>query len=263
LYAIIFWLLYRDPSEAKHLSPDEHAYILEGGSQQEHIPTNTVDNLKFLVRQKKIWGLTLGFSAYNYAFNLFLVWLPGYLQTQLHASVLKSGVYLVIPWLVATLTDVLIGGVLVDRLIASGKEPTQVRKVLLTIGMLLGVAAAGATFTTNVNVAVAWLTVSLAGLAFAAPIAWSIPSLIAPKGTVGTVGSIMNFLGNISGIIAPIVAGFVADRFGFGPNFLITGVILIAGIFSFLFLLGRIEQIKTPDSPAINITETSASISTP
>src|SRR6202035_4039724 len=110
-------------------------YILEGGSQQEHIPTNTVDNLKFLVRQKKIWGLTLGFSAYNYAFNLFLVWLPGYLQTQLHASVLKSGIYLVIPWLVATLTDVLIGGVLVDKLIASGKEPTRVRKVLLTIGM--------------------------------------------------------------------------------------------------------------------------------
>ena len=135
--------------------------------------------------------------------------------------------------------------------------------MLLTIGMLLGIAAAGATFTNNVNIAVAWLTISLAGLAFAAPIAWSIPSLIAPRGTVGTVGSIMNFLGNTSGIIAPIIAGFVADRYGFGPNFLITSVILIAGIFSFLFLLGRIEQIKTPDAPAINITETTPSISTP
>ncbi len=257
LYAIAFWFLYRDPGKSKHLSEAEHQYILEGGAQQEHVaPTNLWDNLKFLGRQRKVWGLTLGFTAYNYSFNLFLVWLPGYLQTQLHASVLKSGIYLIIPWLVATLTDLLIGGVLVDRLIASGKEPTRVRKVLLTIGMLMGVAAAGAAFTNNINVAVAWLTVSLAGLAFAAPIAWSIPSLIAPKGTVGTVGSIMNFFGNAAGIVAPIVAGFVADRMGFAPNFLITSAILIAGIFSFLFLLGRIEQIQTPDTGESGIAPT-------
>jgi MFS transporter, ACS family, D-galactonate transporter len=247
LYAGAFWLFYRDPSEAKNLSQEERSYIEQGGAQQENVaPTNTITNLKFLLKQRKVWGLTLGFTAYNYTFNLFLVWLPGYLQTQLHATVLKSGLYLIIPWLVAGITDVLIGGVLVDRLIASGKEPTRVRKVLLTIGMLMGVAAAGAAFTTNVNVAVAWLTVSLAGLAFAAPIAWSIPSLIAPKGTVGTVGSIMNFLGNAAGIVAPIIAGVVADRLGFAPNFLITSVILIGGIFSFLFLLGPIEQIKSP-----------------
>jgi len=192
--------------------------------------------------------LTLGFTAYNYAFNLFLVWLPGFLQTQLHASVLKSGLYLIVPWLVAGVTDVLIGGVLVDRFISSGYDPTKVRRTLFTVGMLLGVTAIGAAFTTNVNIAVTWLTISLAGLAFAAPIAWSIPSLIAPKGTVGTVGGIMNFLGNLAGIVAPIVAGIVADRTGFGVNFLITGAILLFGIFCFLFILGRIEQIEAPST---------------
>ncbi len=192
--------------------------------------------------------MTLGFTAYNYAFNLFLVWLPGFLQTQLHASVLKSGLYLIVPWLVAGVTDVLIGGVLVDRFISSGYDPTKVRRTLFTVGMLLGVTAIGAAFTTNVNIAVTWLTISLAGLAFAAPIAWSIPSLIAPKGTVGTVGGIMNFLGNLAGIVAPIVAGIVADRTSFGVNFLITGAILLFGIFCFLFILGRIEQIEAPST---------------
>ena len=140
---------------------------------------------------------------------------------------------------------------MVDRLITQGNDPTKVRKVLFTIGMLLGVAAIGATFTTNVNVAITWLTISLGGLAFAAPIAWSIPSLIAPKGTVGTVGGIMNFLGNLAGIVAPIVAGIVADRVGFAPNFLITGGILIVGLFCFLILLGKIEQIQTPETGII------------
>jgi sugar phosphate permease len=247
IYAAVFWLSYRDPGEAKRLSEAERNYIVEGGAQQEGTLTaKPITNLGFLLRQRKIWGLTLGFTAYNYAFNLFLVWLPGYLQTQLHASILKSGLYLVIPWLVATATDVLIGGILVDRLISRGYNPTKVRQVLLVIGMLLGVTAIGAAFTSNVNIAITWLTLSLAGLAFAAPIAWSIPSLIAPTGSVATVGGIMNFLGNLAGVVAPIVAGVVADRAGFAPNFLITGAILILGILSFLFLLGKIEQIAAP-----------------
>src|SRR3989440_54479 len=258
LYAVVFWLLYRNPGESKRLSETEQKYIVEGGSQQEGaVPTNTAASLGFLLRQRKIWGLTLGFTAYNYAFNLFLVWLPGYLQTQLHVTVLKSGLYLIVPWLVAAVTDVLIGGVLVDRLISSGADPTKVRRVLFTIGMLLGITAIGAAFTTNVNIAVTWLTISLAGLAFAAPIAWSIPSLIAPKGTVGTVGGIMNFLGNLAGIVGPVVAGFVADRTGFGLNFLITGAILLVGIFCFLFLLGRIEQIEAPSTVISEVKETS------
>ena len=256
VYALAFWLLYRNPGESKRLSETERAYIVEGGSQPEGaVPTNTITNLGFLLRQKKVWGLTLGFTCYNYAFNLFLVWLPGYLQTQLHASVLKSGLYLIVPWLVAAVTDVLIGGFLVDRLISQGADPTKVRRTLFTIGMLLGVTAIGASFTTNVNIAITFLTISLAGLAFAAPIAWSIPSLIAPKGTVGTVGGIMNFLGNLAGIVAPIIAGIVADSIGFGVNFLITGAILIAGIFCFLFLLGRIEQIEAPPSEISGIRE--------
>jgi MFS family permease len=57
----------------------------------------------------------------------------------------------------------------------------------------------------------------------------------------------MNFLGNVSGIVAPIVAGYILDRTGsFLLNFLVAGAIIIVGILCFLFLLGRIEQIEAP-----------------
>jgi MFS family permease len=148
---------------------------------------------------------------------------------------------------VATLTDILIGGLLVDMLIKRGRASTNVRRTLIVLGMLLGIAVIGAAFTTSPNVAIIWISVALGGLAFSAPIAWSIPSIIAPYGTVGTVGSIMNFLGNVSGIVAPIVAGYVFDRTGsFLLNFLIAGAILVVGILCYLFLLGRIEQIEAP-----------------
>lgn len=248
LYAALFWLAYRNPSESRRLSGEERTYIVEGGAQQEGTTSgNPLASLGFLLRQPKVWGLTLGFAAYGYSFYLLLTWLPGYLQTALHMTVLKSGFYTIVPWVVATVTDILIGGWLVDWLIARGYDSTRVRKTLLTIGMVLGLAVIGAAFTTSPNIAILWISIALGGLAFAAPIGWSIPSLIAPKGTVGTVGSIMNFFNNLVGIAAPIVAGVIFDRTGsFAANFLVAGFILIIGILCYLFLLGSIEQIQAP-----------------
>ncbi len=115
--------------------------------------------------------------------------------------------------------------------------------------MLLGLAVVGAGYTTNALVATVWISIALGGLAFAAPVAWSIPALIAPKGTVGSVGSIMNMFGNLAGIAAPIVAGYLLDvTHSFTANFLVAAAILVLGILAFLFLLGRIEQIEQPES---------------
>jgi len=120
LYFVVFWFAYRDPKESKQLSKEEYTYIEEGGAQQEGTAAgNPLANLGFLLRQPKAWGLTLGFTAYGYSFYLILTWLPGYLQTALHMTVLKSGFYTIVPWVVSTLTDILIGGWLVDALINS------------------------------------------------------------------------------------------------------------------------------------------------
>ncbi len=253
IYAIVFWIGYRDPKEARRLSEEERTYIVEGGAQQEQKAnehtnwSDTWTNITYLLRQRKIWAMTLGFAAYGYSFYLLLSWLPGYLQKQLHVSILGSSYYAAIAWGVATITDIVIGGWLVDYLIKRGRDSSRVRKTLFAVGMIIGVAVIGAAFTTNPNIAIIWITIALGGLAFAAPIGWSIPSLIAPKGTVGTTGSIMNFFNNLVGIIAPIVAGYVADRTGgFAINFLIAGIVLILGILAYLLMLGKIEQLPSP-----------------
>lgn len=264
IYAVVFWLLYRDPKEARRLSEEERAYIVEGGAQQEERTgesTNWADtwtNIRYLLRQRKIWAMTLGFAAYGYSFYLLLSWLPGYLQRQLHVSILGSSYYAAIAWGVATITDIVIGGWLVDHLIRRGHDSSRVRKTLFAIGMIIGVAVIGAAFTTDPNIAIIWISIALGGLAFAAPIGWSIPALVAPKGTVGMTGSIMNFFNNLVGIIAPIVAGYIADRTGgFAVNFLIAGAVLLLGIAAYLLMLGKIEQLPSPmekERPATPIT---------
>ena len=121
----------------------------------------------------------------------------------------------------------------------------------MTLDSVLDVASAvclvaGAAFTNNPNVAIVFISIALGGLAFAAPIGWSIPALIAPKGTVGTVGSIMNFFNNLMGIAAPIITGYIAGGTGsFAAGFIVAAVVLLIGILSYVVLLGRIEPIPS------------------
>jgi sugar phosphate permease len=114
--------------------------------------------------------------------------------------------------------------------------------------MLCGLAVFGATFTTDPVIAIVWISIALSGLAAAAPVGWSLPSLIAPQGGTGTVGSIMNFANNLMGAVAPVVTGYiVGSTQSFTNAFLVAGVVLVIGMLAFVFLLGRIEPIAEPD----------------
>lgn len=247
-YFIAFWVIYRDPSQDPKLSKTEHAYIRDGGAVPEGVAVSGQGAmLGYLLRTRKVWGLTIGFSAYGYSFYLFLTWLPGYLVATLHMGILRSAGYAAIPWIFATISDLLIGGWLIDYYIARGYDETRVRKTVLVAGMLLGLAVFGAVFTTSAVWAIFWISVALSGLAASAPVGSSIVSLIAPRGGTGTIGGIVNFCNNLTGIIAPIVTGFIVGiTHSFSGAFLVAGVVLLIGIVFYTVVLGRIEPIPEP-----------------
>ncbi len=248
LYFLAFYWIYRDPSRHAWLGDAERTYIREGGAQPEGVSAaGTGPTLGYLLTKAKVWGLTLGFAAYGYSFYLFLTWLPDYLVKTMHMSILRSAGYTAIPWAVATITDLVAGGWLVDYLVRRGGKETAVRKTILIVGMLFGLAVFGAARTTNPNVAIVWISIALGGLAASAPVGWSLPGLVAPKGSVGTVGGIMNFVNNLMGFVAPGVTGFIVGATNsFGNAFIAAGAVLIVGIICYVFLLGRIEPLPEP-----------------
>ncbi len=190
-------------------------------------------------------GLVAGFFGYNYCFYLLLLWLPTYFAG-LKLDAWHSVVYTGIPWLVAAIADLAIGGYLVDWLVRKGYSDTVVRQTVLIGGTALGLAIAGPMFTTDPKIALVWITVALAGLAAAAPVGWSIPSLIAPRASVGKVGGILNFGNQVSGIVAPIVTGYIMRETGsMAKAFAVAAVLLLLGIAAYIFLLGRIEPERT------------------
>ena len=237
IYLLVFWLIYHDPpQDVRHFHEET-----DPGKGGVRVP------LSYLLRRKKVIGLAIGFGSYNYVFFLLLSWLPSYLSEALHLDLTHSFLYTGVPWVIATVTDLFIGGWLVDALIHRGWGADAVRRTVLIGGTALGLGILGAAHAHTAEDALFWISVSIGGLAAAAPVGWSLPSLIAPGDTVGALGSTMNLSNQISGIAAPIVTGILVGVYhSFAAAFLVAAVYLAIGIAAYIFLLGEIRPIALP-----------------
>jgi MFS transporter, ACS family, D-galactonate transporter len=249
-YFLVFWRVYRDPDEDHGLTETERRYIEQGDPTADAGRDGTAEakasSLGHLLAQRKVLGLTLGFGAYNYVFYLLLYWLPSYLSSALHIDLPHSFAYTSVPWIFATFTDIVLGGWLVDALIRRGRNASLVRRTVLITGTAFGLGIMGAVHAHDAIAALVWISISIGGLAAAAPVAWSLPSLIARRSDVGKVGGIINFSGQISGVAASIITGYVVTvRHSYAWVFGVPAIYLAVGIAGYVFLLGKIEQVET------------------
>ena len=249
IYFFLFYFVYRNPSEDLKLSEKERRWLAEGGAQPENTGTTKGGcSLGYLLKQRKFYGLAIGWGAYNYTFFLLLAWLPSYLSISLHVDLLHSVFYTSVPWLFATFTDLAVGGWLVDALIRRGHDASRVRQIVLMVGMGFGLAILGAARAHSTASALLWISLALGGLAAASPVAWTVPSLIAPRESVGTIAGAVNCSGQIGAISAPILTGYlVAATRSFEATFINAAAVLLLGIGGYVFLLGRIEPIPEPE----------------
>jgi ACS family D-galactonate transporter-like MFS transporter len=248
VYFALFYFFYRNPSEDKYLSDAEREWIKRGGAQPEDKARAAKGApLGYLLRQKRVCGLALGFASYTYSFYLFLTWLPDYLSKTHRLDLRHSVFYAGIPWLFATISELLIGGWLADSLIQRGWNAVRVRQAVLIGGTTLGLGILGAARAQTPFQAVFWISIALGGLSAASPVGWSIPSLIAPRESVGTLGGIMNFCSQLSAIAAPIVTGYIlSGTHSFFWAFAAAAAFLVVGIAGYVFLLGNMEPIPDP-----------------
>ena len=248
VYFALFYWMYRDPSEDKSLTEAERKLIVEGGAQPEGPGKKGKGaSLSYLLGQRKVIGLVWGSAAYNYTFYLLLTWMPSYLSKTLHVNLLHSAFYASVPFFVGTFTGLFVGGWLVNSLIERGWNSSRVRQAVLIGGTSFGLGIFGAAGAHTAGNAVFWISLSLGGLSAASPVCWSIPSLIAPEGSVGRLGGILNFANQLAAIVAPIATGYIASATqSFAWAFAVAAAFLLLGIFCYALLLGTIEPIPGP-----------------
>ncbi len=196
-----------------------------------------------ILRQRSAWGTCLGLFCANYCLYFMLTWLPFYLVRERGFSLTQmartAGAFFVASAISATLT-----GWLSDGWIASGASPTKVRKSLLTgasivMGLFLVCAVAAPRRPSIVFL-------MLAGLALGVSSAniWVVTQRLAGPQAVGRWCGFQLFVGNLAGVVAPALTGYLVDRTArfFWP-FLVTSLVLWVGALSWLFLVGPIEPV--------------------
>ncbi len=240
-YLLIFAAVYREPHRFSMRNVVLHS---EGGGDPQASLAPPIP-LARLVRERKIIGTAIGSGAYNYTFYLLLTWLPTYLAHTLHISLRDTFLFTAAPWLLAALSGLLIGGVLVDSLVKRGYDAPRVRRAVLVGGTACGLGIAGAIFAHSALSALIPITIAISGLSAASPVLWSLPSLLVPNSSTGKVGGIFNFSNQLSAIAAPILTGITVQRTGgYTWAFGIAAVYLVIGIASYLILLRRIEPVN-------------------
>ena len=254
VFFLAFYFLYRNPSDDKKLSEKEREYLRRNDALSDKRSKSDGAGLLYLLKKRKVLGLAIGFAAYNYCFYLFLTWLPSYFTGALHLDLQASVMYTSIPWLCATAADLAVGGWLVDELIRRGFNDSKVRQTILIGGMLLGLSLLGTIFAKTPAMAVFWISLSISGLAASAPVAWSAPSLLAPRDSVAKVGGIMNFANQVAAVAAPIVTGYlIGSRDDYSHAFIAAAAAILVGIGGYALLLGRIERIPDPEQYGLTL----------
>jgi MFS family permease len=195
-----------------------------------------------LLRHRSVLGIFLGFFAYDYVWFVFITWLPGYLVLERHFTSSEMAVYSSVPYLPMS-AIIVFSGLFSDWLIKRGSEEKLVRKILILVGLAIGCLIVPAGFTTDKVTSVWLLTISLCGLGICSPNTWTLTQAVCEKRIVGTVAGIQNFGGNLGGILAPALTGYIAHvTNSFALAFAVAGAVLIIGMFSYWFLI--VDEVK-------------------
>lgn len=218
-------------------------------SPRVSIPTSTNETepapgILDILATRSAWGTFLGHFGGNYFLYFLLTWLPYYLVHERQFSLARMGKIGALAY--ALMAAVAIAsGYASDRLIDAGRSVTQVRKSMIAAGQAAGGLALAACAIPNTDRAILLLLVAAAAYGFNISNAWVIPQILAGPRASGRWTGLQNFIGNLAGISAPVITGFLVQRTGsFAFAFLLAGLMSILGAASWFFLLGPLEQIS-------------------
>ena len=249
LWALAWWLLYRDPDQARGVNAAELRLIEEGGGIPELSrklegtgSASLWRDLGFVLSKRKLWGLYLGQFGLLGTQWFFLTWFPTYLVQYRHMRLDKAGALASLPFMAAFL-GVILGGVLSDWLLRRGVSLTVARKIPVVGGLLLASTIVLANWCTDPRLVIACMTCSFFGCAFAS-ITWSLVSTIAPERLIGLTGGMFNFISNCAAFVVPLVIGLLIHGNSFSRPLIFISAMGLMGVCSYVFLVGKIERIS-------------------
>jgi ACS family hexuronate transporter-like MFS transporter len=212
---LVFWLpLYDVPERLGRLGAAERQHIFADteASTMAAVATGARPTWRALLAHRQTWAFVVAKLLTDPVWWFFLIWLPDFFKKTRGLALKDSWVHLVTIYSIVTVLSIA-GGWLSGYLTRRGLSVTRARKIAL------GMFACTVIPIVAVTRLPAWGAVVLIGLAGASHQAWSANlfttvSDMFPKRAVASVVGIGGMAGSLGGILFPIYAGRLLDRFG-------------------------------------------------
>jgi MFS family permease len=203
-----------------------------------------VATLWMILRQRALWGASLGHFSTNYTFYFMLSWLPLYLVRErgfsnLEMSHLASGAYLL------NALFAMGGGWAIDRYIARTGSTNFGYKVVMGATQLGAIVCMLCVALGPRPVALGGIFIYQALCGLQSPGVFAISQILAGPAAAGRWVGIQNTLGNLAGIIAPALTGFIADWTGhFTLAFVVAAAVGVLGFAGYVLMIPRIGPLN-------------------
>jgi ACS family D-galactonate transporter-like MFS transporter len=250
VWGLVWLLAYRAPRESRRVNAAELELIETGGGL---VDLGTADankqkrkfswaDLGTVFKYRKLWGVYIGQFAVTSSQWFFLTWFPTYLVEFRHLSILKSGIYVSLPF-IAAFIGVQLSGFASDRILRSGRTLGTARKSPIIFGLLLSSSIVGANYVDAPELVIAFMCLAFFGNGMAS-IGWSLISHVAPRQLIGLTGGTFNFISNLSGITTPLIIGYLAQGGNFAPGLTYIATVAVIGALAYILMIGKLERVE-------------------
>jgi len=196
-----------------------------------------------ILRQRAMWGAGLGHFSANYSFYFVILWLPLYLVKARGFSVAEMGVVGGLIYVVYAISAQLTG-LVSDMWMRAGASSTLVRKGFTVASHLGAAISLLACASGGTAIAIAGLFLAAICFGFNTPTIYAIGQTLAGPRAAGKWIAVQNCIGNLAGIVAPAVTGYIVDRTGlFTAAFLVSGMISLLGVLGWAVIIPKVEPV--------------------
>ncbi len=229
LWVVVWLALVSTPEETKWIPEPERRRILAERHAGEVLPEGGV-GYRGLLRSPSMWGLAISQGTAVYTVYLYLSWLPNYLQTARGLSMVNSGLFTSVPFFVGAAV-IIATNLIGDRMLTPQSMRAGARRNVVVTCLLLGAVGILIPFVDSLALVVVLtiFPVSFCNTATATNAALC-NDLLRSQADSGRAFAFMVLGGNIFGLLAPIVTGYIVAATGsFSSAFMLAGALSLIG----------------------------------
>jgi MFS family permease len=197
-----------------------------------------------LLGQWSLWAMSIGHASSNFAFYFLLAFTPLYLVQHEGMSIQLMTLLTTLGYATQGATAFAIG-MWSDHWTRSGRSEARIRRVFLISGQLLtGAALVAITMTHDVLMIGTLLCVAGVATAFLPTNLYAVAQMFAGPRASGTWVGVQNGIGNISGIVGPVIQGMLIDQKSYEAAFYLAAAVAVFGALWWAVGVPKIEQVK-------------------